>query len=252
MNLKKDNEIQTNYFNSLKVGDIVTGKVIYNVSYGTFIQISNNVKGLIHISEMIWINQKKSNQKLLSVGGKVDAKIISIDFEKGKIGLSIKQLKYSIGSKHQAKVSSFTKNGIICELEKNIKGFIHITNLTFNKKTNLPADYYFKLGDNIDVVVLEMNNSNRLIVLGHKQLKNNPWDEHEDTYKEGSIHFGTIIRMKQKTGIVSLPHGIVGICPEKFLKKQDGTTAQIGEFLKFKVIEFNKSKNKLIIEHLHN
>ena len=101
----------------------------------------------------------------------------------------------------------------------------------------------------MDVVVLEIDRDSRRISLGHKQLEENPWDVFETTFAEGSVHQGTIIDMKDKSGIVSLPYGVEGICPAKHLKKEDGSQAKVEETLEFKVIEFNKEAKKIVVSH---
>jgi small subunit ribosomal protein S1 len=101
------------------------------------------------------------------------------------------------------------------------------------------------VNEEMNVVVLEIDRENRRISLGHKQLEENPWDVFESTFAEGSIHQGTIIEMKDKSGIVSLPYGVEGICPAKHMKKEDGKTAALEDVLDFKVIEFNKESKKI-------
>jgi len=101
----------------------------------------------------------------------------------------------------------------------------------------------------MEVVVLEIDRENRRISLGHKQLEENPWDVFETIFGEGSVHQGTIIDMKDKSGIVSLPYGVEGICPAKHLRKEDGSNAKVEETLDFKVIEFNKDSKKIVVSH---
>ena len=101
----------------------------------------------------------------------------------------------------------------------------------------------------MNVIVLEIDRENRRISLGHKQLEENPWDVFESTFEEGSVHQGTIIEMKDKSGIVSLPYGVEGICPAKHMRKEDGNNAVLEEILDFKVIEFNKESKKIVVSH---
>jgi small subunit ribosomal protein S1 len=101
----------------------------------------------------------------------------------------------------------------------------------------------------MEVVVLEIDRENRRISLGHKQLEENPWDVFETIFGEGSVHQGTIIENKDKSGIVALPYGVEGICPSKHLRKEDGTNAKVEETLDFKVIEFNKDAKKIVVSH---
>ena len=243
---------------NLNVGDKVSGKVVVMADYGAFIEIAAGVEGLIHVSEMSWSQHLRSAQDFMKVGDTVEALILTLDREERKMSLGIKQLmpdpwtaieaKYSVGSKHQAKVRNFTNFGVFVELEEGVDGLIHISDLSWQKKIKHPSEFC-KVGDEMEVVVLEIDRDSRRISLGHKQLEENPWDVFENTFEEGSVHQGTIIDMKDKSGIVSLPYGVEGICPAKHLKKEDGSQAKVEETLEFKVIEFNKEAKKIVVSH---
>lgn len=243
---------------NLNVGDKVSGKVVVMADYGAFIEIAPGVEGLIHVSEMSWSQHLRSAQDFMKVGDTVEALILTLDREERKMSLGIKQLmpdpwtaieaKYSVGSKHQAKVRNFTNFGVFVELEEGVDGLIHISDLSWQKKIKHPSEFC-KVGDEMEVMVLEIDRDSRRISLGHKQLEENPWDVFETTFGEGSVHQGTIIDMKDKSGIVSLPYGVEGICPAKHLKKEDGSQAKVEETLEFKVIEFNKDAKKIVVSH---
>ena len=243
---------------NLQVGDKVSGKVVVMADYGAFIEIAPGVEGLIHVSEMSWSQHLRSAQDFMNIGDTVEAVILTLDREERKMSLGIKQLmpdpwndievKYSVGSKHKAKVRNFTNFGVFVELEEGVDGLIHISDLSWQKKIKHPSEFC-KVGDEMEVVVLEIDRDNRRISLGHKQLEENPWDVFESTFAEGSVHSGTIIDMKDKSGIVSLPYGVEGICPSKHLKKADGSNAKTEEVLDFKVIEFNKEAKKIVVSH---
>ena len=243
---------------NLNVGDKVSGKVVVMADYGAFIEIAPGVEGLIHVSEMSWSQHLRSAQDFMKVGDTVEALILTLDREERKMSLGIKQLmpdpwtaieaKYSVGSKHNAKVRNFTNFGVFVELEEGVDGLIHISDLSWQKKIKHPSEFC-KVGDEMEVVVLEIDRESRRISLGHKQLEENPWDVFETTFAEGSVHQGTIIDMKDKSGIVSLPYGVEGICPAKHLKKEDGSQIKIEETLEFKVIEFNKEAKKIVVSH---
>jgi len=243
---------------NLNVGDKVSGKVVVMADYGAFIEIAPGVEGLIHVSEMSWSQHLRSAQDFMNVGDTVEAVILTLDREERKMSLGIKQLmpdpwfdievKYGVGSKHHAKVRNFTNFGVFVELEEGVDGLIHISDLSWQKKIKHPSEFC-KVGDDMEVVVLEIDRENRRISLGHKQLEENPWDVFENVFTEGSVHTGTIIENKDKSGIVSLPYGVEGICPSKHLKKEDGSNAQVEETLEFKVIEFNKDAKKIVVSH---
>ena len=243
---------------ALNVGDKIQGKVVVMADYGAFIEIAAGVEGLIHVSEMSWSQHLRSAQDFLKIGDSVDAVILTLDRDERKMSLGIKQLmpdpweaiesKYAVETKHNAKVRNFTNFGVFVELEEGVDGLIHISDLSWQKKIKHPSEFC-KVNDEMNVVVLEIDRENRRISLGHKQLEENPWDVFESTFEEGSIHKGTIIEMKDKSGIVSLPYGVEGICPAKHMKKEDGSTASLEEVLDFRVIEFNKDSKKIVVSH---
>ncbi|MFM7466964.1 MAG: S1 RNA-binding domain-containing protein, partial [Crocinitomicaceae bacterium] len=243
---------------NIAVGDKVSGKVVVIADYGAFVEIAPGVEGLIHVSEMSWSQHLRSAQDFMNIGDTVESVVLTLDREERKMSLGIKQLmpdpwndieiKYSVGSKHTAKVRNFTNFGVFVELEEGVDGLIHISDLSWQKKIKHPSEFC-KVGEEMNVVVLEIDRDNRRISLGHKQLEENPWDVFESTFAEGSVHSGTIIDMKDKSGIVSLPYGVEGICPSKHLKKEDGSNAKVEEVLDFKVIEFNKDAKKIVVSH---
>ena len=243
---------------NLNVGDKVSGKVVVMADYGAFIELATGVEGLIHVSEMSWSQHLRSAQDFMSIGDTVEAVILTLDREDRKMSLGIKQsmpdpwndieTKYAVGSKHSAKVRNFTNFGVFVELEEGVDGLIHISDLSWQKKIKHPSEFC-KVGEGMDVIVLEIDRENRRISLGHKQLEENPWDVFESTFADGSIHSGTIIEIKDKSGIVLLPYGVDGICPAKHLKKEDGQNAKVEETLDFKVIEFNKELKKIVVSH---
>jgi len=241
---------------NMNVGDKVSGKVVVMADYGAFVEIAAGVEGLIHVSEMSWSQHLRSAQDFLNVGDAVEAVILTLDREERKMSLGIKQLmpdpwseiesKYAVGTKHNAKVRNFTNFGVFVELEEGVDGLIHISDLSWQKKIKHPSEFC-KVGDEMEVIVLEIDRDSRRISLGHKQLEENPWDVFETMFNEGSVHQGTIIEMKDKSGIVSLPYGVEGICPSKHLRKEDGSNAKLEEILDFKVIEFNKESKKIVV-----
>jgi len=243
---------------NLAVGDKVKGKVIVMADYGAFVETAPGVEGLLHVSEMSWSQHLRSAQDFLKIGDEIEAVILTLDREERKMSLGIKQLvpdpwndietKYSIGSKHNSKVLNFTHYGVFVELENGVDGLIHISDLSWQKKIKHPSEFC-KIGDQLEVVVLEIDRENKRISLGHKQLEENPWDVFETIFGEGAIHQGTIIDTKDKSGIVALPYGVEGICPVKHLKKVDGTNAKVEETLDFKVIEFNRDAKKIVLSH---
>ncbi len=243
---------------NLKVGDVVKGKVVVIADYGAFIEIAPGVEGLIHVSEMSWSQHLRSAQEFLKVGDMVEAQILTLDRDERKMSMGIKQLrpdpwssidtKYSIGSRHRAKVRNFTSFGVFVEIEEGVDGLIHISDLSWTKKIKHPAEFTTVSAD-IDVVVLEIDKDNRRLSLGHKQLEENPWDVFETIFTVDSVHEGTITDVFDKGAVVALPYGVEGFVTPKHLVKEDGTTAKNEEKLEFKVIEFNKASKRIILSH---
>ncbi len=242
----------------LNVGDKVKGKVVVMADYGAFVEIAPGVEGLIHVSEMSWSQHLRSAQDFLKVGDEVEAVILTLDRTERKMSLGIKQLKddpwkdievkYPVGSKHNAKVRNFTTFGVFVELEEGVDGLIHISDLSWTKKVKHPSEFT-QIGAAVDVVVLEIDKENRRLSLGHKQLEENPWDVFETVFTEGSVHEGTIIEMLDKGAVVQLEYGVEGFATPKHLVKEDGSHAQLNEKLAFKVIEFNKESKRIILSH---
>ena len=242
----------------LKVGDHVNGKVVVIADYGAFVEIAPGVEGLIHVSEMSWSQHLRSAQEFLHVGDEVEAVVLTLDREERKMSLGIKQLKedpweaietkYPVGSRHHAKVRNFTNFGIFVELEEGVDGLIHISDLSWTKKVKHPSEFT-QQGADIEVVVLEIDKENRRLSLGHKQLEDNPWDTYETLYTPGSVHTGKITELMDKGAVITLNEGGEGFATPKHLVKADGSQAQPGEELEFKVIEFVKDTKRIILSH---
>ncbi len=243
---------------NIKIGDKVKGRVVVIADYGAFIEIAPGVEGLIHVSEMSWSQHLRTAQDFLKVGDEVEAVILTLDREERKMSLGIKQLipdpwtnikeKYPINSKHEATVRNFTNFGIFVELEEGVDGLIHISDLSWSKKIKHPAEFT-KIGEKIEVIVLDVDVENRRLSLGHKQLEENPWDVFESVFAVGSVHKGTITSAGDKGMVVALPYGVEGFAPQRHLQKEDNTTAKVDETLDFKVIEFSKDNKKIILSH---
>ncbi len=242
----------------LKVGDKVKGKVVVIADYGAFVEIATGVEGLIHVSEMSWSQHLRSAQDFLKVSDEVEASILTLDRDERKMSLGIKQLKsdpwenidtrYGVGSKHKATVRNFTNFGVFVEITEGVDGLIHISDLSWTKKIKHPSEFT-AIGDEIQVVVLDIDKENRRLSLGHKQLEENPWDVFETIFTTDSIHEGTVIELMDKGAVIALPYGVEGFATPRHLVKEDGTSVKQDEKLDFKVIEFNKSAKRIIVSH---
>ena len=242
----------------LKIGDKVKGNVVVIADYGAFIEIAPGVEGLVHVSEMSWSQHLRTANDFLKVNDKVEAVVLTLDKEERKMSLGIKQLipdpwenidkKYPIESKHTSKVRNFTNFGVFVELEEGIDGLVHISDLSWDKKFKHPSEFC-NVGDELDVVVLELDAENRRLSLGHKQLQENPWNVYETVFTMNSSHDGTVIKLKDKAGIISMEYGVEAYCPAKHMKKEDGSYVAEEEKTKFVVLEFNKESKKILVSH---
>jgi len=242
----------------VKVGDKVKGKVVVLADYGAFVEIAPGVEGLIHVSEMSWSQHLRSAQEFLKVGDEVEAVVLTLDREERKMSLGVKQLtpdpwnmiidKYSKGSKHTGTVRNFTNFGVFVELEEGVDGLVHISDLSWSKKIKHPSEFC-KVGDKLDVVVLEIDGENRRLSLGHKQLEENPWDVFETIFTVDSVHQGTVMNVNDKGATIGLTYGVEGFCPSRHLNKVDGTSLKAEEVADFKVIEFSKEAKRIVVSH---
>ncbi|WP_408670257.1 30S ribosomal protein S1 [Lutibacter sp.] len=243
---------------TLKVGDIVKGKVVVIADYGAFIEVAQGVEGLIHVSEMSWSTHLRSAQDFVKVGDEIEAQILTLDREDRKMSLGIKQLhpdpwnaiteKYPVGSTHTGTVRNYTNFGVFVELEEGIDGLVYISDLSWTKKIKHPSDFT-SVGDKLEVQVLELDVEGRKLNLGHKQTTENPWDKHEEKFTINSIHEGTVKDKNDKGLIVSFEDGVEAFVPSRFTAKEDGTKLAKGETTKFKVIEFNKEFRRVVASH---
>ncbi len=242
------------------IGFKVTGKVVSLTDYGAFIEIEKGIEGLIHVSEMSWTQHVKNPSQLVSLGQMIEAVIISLDVENKKISLGMKQLtpdpwslileKYPINSKHSGIVRGLTNFGVFVELEEGIDGLVHISDLSWTKKLRHPGEV-IKKGQKLDVIVLNIDVTQRRITLGHKQVSDNPWDVFASIYKIGSETEGIITRLIEKGVIVELPMGVEGFVPTSQLSQTPVTTLSETfhekEKLPLTIIEFDKENKKIIL-----
>ncbi|MBL4715271.1 MAG: 30S ribosomal protein S1 [Bacteroidia bacterium] len=242
----------------LSEGTKVKGKIVTVADYGAFVEISTGVGGLIHVSEMTWSSHMRDPNEFVKVGDVVDAVILTLDKEERKMSLGIKQLsddpwlacekKYPIGSKHKSIVRNITNFGVFVEVEEGVDGLIHISDLSWSKKIKHPSEFV-KVGEDIEIIVLEFDKENKRLTLGHKQLEDNPWDTYETIFIEDSVHKATVTELSDKGAVVLLPHDVEGYAPARHLVKADGEKVKVGEDLDFKVLEFSKDNKRILVSH---
>lgn len=240
------------------VGGKVKGKIVNIEEYGAFLEIIPGVEGLIHVSEISWSNSPVNPRETFKLGEECEAIIVTIDKTEHKMSLSLKQLtkdpwsdievRYPVGTRHTGKVRNTSAYGVFVELESGITGFVHVSDLSWTKRVNHPNDFV-KIGEDLDVIVLEIDKDNRKLSLGHKQIEEDPWDTFESVFPVGSIHQATIAKRDDKGGVVLLPYGLEAYAPIKHLKKENGKLAEADETLEFKVLEFDRNGKKIIVSH---
>jgi small subunit ribosomal protein S1 len=242
----------------LSEGSVVKGKVVNIEDYGAFLEIQPGVEGLVHVSEITWANTPINAKEFFKLGDEHEAKVVTLDKDARKMSLSIKQMtqdpwnaienKFPENSKHKGLVKNITPYGVFVELESGIGGMIHISDLSWLKRFNHPSEYV-KVGESIDIIILNIDKENRKLQLGHKQLEEDPWNALEETFAIGSIHDGTIVRKDDKGAIVQLPHGLEGFAPNRHLAKEDGKQVQAEETAQFMVIEFDRNEKRIVVSH---
>jgi small subunit ribosomal protein S1 len=242
----------------IQVESVVKGKIVNIEDYGAFLEINPGVEGLIHVSEVSWSNQPVNAREYFKLGQEFESKVVTIDRSERKMSLSLKQLskdpwseieeKFPVDSRHTGEVKNLTPYGVFVELKEGIGGMVHISDLSWTKRFSHPSEFT-KVGNEIEIVILEIDKDSRKLSLGHKQIEENPWDTFENVFPVGSYHEATILRKDDRGAIVQLPYGLEAFSPIKHIKKEDGAMADVEEKLTFKVIEFNRDDKRILVSH---
>ena len=244
----------------ITVGSKIKGRIVNVADYGAFLEILPGVEGLIHVSEMSWSQHLRNPSDFIAVGSEIEAVVLTLDRDERKMSLGIKQLtedpwtkmdiltRYAVGAKHSGVVRNLTNFGLFLELEEGIDGLVHVSDLSWTRKIKHPSEFV-KVGDQLEVMVLELDAENRRLALGHKQLEENPWDTFESIFTRGSVHKCNIISKTDKGAVLELPYGIEGFATIKNLVKEDGSQAEAGETLDFRVTEFSKEDKRIVLSH---
>ena len=243
---------------NLKEGEIVKGKVVNIEDYGAFLEIMPGVEGLVHVSEITWANTPINAKEFFTLNDEYEAKVVTLDKETRKMSLSIKQMTedpwsnieatFPEGSKHTGVVKNITPYGVFVELTTGIGGMIHVSDLSWLKRFNNPNEYT-KVGNEIEVVIMNIDKESRKLQLGHKQIEEDPWNTLETTFPVGSEHDGTVVKKDDKGAIVQLPYGLEGFAPARHLAKEDGKSVGVDETAKFMVIEFDRNDKRIVLSH---
>ncbi len=201
-------------------GTRVKGKIVNLLPYGAFIEIEPGIEGLIHVSEMSWVKNITDPSEVVKKGDEVEAVVLSVQKEEGKISLGLKQAehnpwddvenKYPVGTNVKAEIKSLTNYGAFVELEPGVEGLIHISDLSWIKKVSHPSEVLRK-GDTVDAAILSVDKESKKITLGVKQLGRNPWESIEKTMPVGSLVQGKVSKITAFGAFVELDSGIEGL-----------------------------------------
>ena len=241
-------------------GTRVHGKIVNLVSYGAFIELESGIEGLIHVSEMSWTKNITEPSEMVHVGDEVDAIVLSVQKEEGKISLGIKQTernpwedverKYPVGSSVVTEIRNLTNYGAFVELEPGVDGLIHISDLSWIKKVSHPSEV-LKKGDKVEAIILSVDPESKKITLGVKQLSNNPWETIERTLPVGSLVQGVVTKTTAFGAFVQLENGIEALIhvtelsDQPFGKVED--VVQKGDQVTAKVIKLDPEHKKIAL-----
>ena len=241
-------------------GTKVHGKIVNLVSYGAFIEIEPGIEGLIHVSEMSWTKNVTDPSEVVRVGDEVDAVVLSVQKEEGKISLGIKQTernpwedvekKYPVGSSVIAEIRNLTNYGAFVELEAGVDGLIHISDLSWIKKVSHPSEV-LKKGDKVEAIILSVDKESKKITLGVKQMSMNPWESIERTVPVGTVVHGVITKTTAFGAFVQLDNGIEALIhvtelsDQPFGKVEDVVSK--GDEVTAKVIKLDPEHKKIAL-----
>ena len=247
-------EVESKY----AVGNIVKGRIVNIMPYGAFVEIEQGVEGLIHVSEMSWTKRVTKAGDVVSVGEEVEAVVLDIDKEGKKISLGLRQKtrnpwevlaeKYPAGSRIKGKVRNMTSYGAFVEIENDIDGMIHVSDMSWTRKINNPNEV-LKVGDEVDAVILDIDPQQQRISLGLKQTEDDPWANIETLYKIGDVAKGKVTKITAFGAFIELSHKIDGlvhisqISKDRVEKVKDKLA--LGQEIEARVIKIDKEERRI-------
>lgn len=202
------------------VNSRVHGKVVNVMPYGAFVELEEGIEGLIHVSEMSWTKKVLRASDVLNIDDEVDAVVLNVDKIERKISLSLRQAqtnpwvlikeKYPVGTRIKGKVRNMTGYGAFVQIQDDIDGMIHVSDMSWIRKVNNPSEI-LKKGDEVEAVILEVDDVNQRISLSMKKLTDDPWQTIQNKYKVGDIVEGKVTKMASFGAFVELEGGIDGL-----------------------------------------
>ena len=240
-------------------GETVEGKVVSITDYGAFVELEKGIEGLVHISEMSWTEHIRHPSQMVSLGQLVKVKILNIDKEGKKISLGMKQLepdpwtgiseRYPPGTVLRGKVRNITNFGVFVEIEPGIDGLVHISDLSWTKKIRHPSEM-IKKGQDLDVVILNVDEESRRISLGHKQVETNPWNQFAQVYAEGTDTIARVVRSNEGGLVVELPMEVEAFVPASELKNGPQDFQEFyreNQEIELRVIKFDPNQKEIVL-----
>ncbi len=239
------------------VGARMNGKVVSLTDYGAFIELEAGVEGLIHVSEMSWSKRVKHPSKILNVGDAVDAMVLGVDPSARRISLGLKQIesnpwhelaeKYPVGTRIKGKVRNLTEFGAFVEVEEDIDGLIHISDMSWSKRIKHPSEV-LKKGDVVEAMVLSIDAENQRLSLGLKQLATDIWDDFFSRHQVGATLEGKVTRMTNFGAFVELDEGIEGLIHVSEFDDTHGgekIELEVGSTCQMKIIKLSPQERKI-------
>jgi small subunit ribosomal protein S1 len=249
-----------NVMDRYPVGARVGGKVVSLTDYGAFVELESGVEGLIHVSEMSWSKRVKHPSKILNVGDTVDAMVLGVDPAARRISLGLKQVetnpwheladRFPVGSKIQGKVRNLTEFGAFVEVEEDIDGLIHVSDMSWSKRVKHPSEI-LKKGDVVEAMVLNIDAENQRLSLGLKQLATDIWDDFFSRHHVGDTIEGKVVRMTNFGAFVELDEGIEGLIhvsefdDSRYGKGEEKIELKVGETYAMKIIKLAPEERKI-------
>ncbi len=240
------------------VGSTIKGKVVNIMPYGAFVEIEEGVEGLIHVSEMSWTKRISRASEVVSLGEEVEAVVLEINKENKKISLGLRQKernpwevlaeKYPVGSRITGKVRNMTSYGAFVEIENEIDGMIHVSDMSWTRKINNPSEL-LKSGDVVEAVILDINPEQQRISLGLKQAEEDPWSNIDKLYKVGELVKGKVTKIAAFGAFVELSHKIDGLIHISQLSKDHVEKVKdvlsVGDEVEARVIKVDTDERRI-------
>ena len=236
------------------IGSRVKGKVVNIMPYGIFVELDKGIEGLVHSSELSWQKKMANPQDLFAIGDMVEVMVLNVDKESKRISLSVKQLesnpwleaetKFTVGMRVSGKVRGFTDYGAFIELDANLEGMIHVSDMSWTKKIGHPQDVLHK-GQKIEMQVLVVDGTNRKISLGLKQLTPNPWVEIAERYPVGLEVEAEVVEVSSFGVFVKLEEELEGLVYSSEIDKEQMSKLKAGEKLQCKISKVDVEQMKV-------